>query len=120
MKTTSGNERARKAGRLKGKKKLRYLEELMAENIGVIGAGSWGTTLADLLAKKGHAVTLWAYEPELVDEMAATGINSIYLPGISLAPRLKFTTSLQEAVTGKGLLLFVVPSQVVRGVVRGV
>jgi glycerol-3-phosphate dehydrogenase (NAD(P)+) len=90
----------------------------MAENIGVIGAGSWGTTLADLLAKKGHAVTLWAYEPELVSEMAATGINSIFLPGVPLSPRLKFTNSLREAVAGKGLLLFVVPSQVVRIVVR--
>ena len=48
----------------------------MRKNIGVIGAGSWGTTLADLLAKKGHAVTLWAYEPELVNEMVETGINS--------------------------------------------
>ncbi|HLO24506.1 MAG TPA: NAD(P)H-dependent glycerol-3-phosphate dehydrogenase [Geobacteraceae bacterium] len=90
----------------------------MAENIGVIGAGSWGTTLADLLAKKGHIVTLWAYEPELVSEMAATGINSIFLPGISLSPRLKFTGSLREAVAGKELILFVVPSQVVRIVVK--
>ena len=90
----------------------------MAENIGVIGAGSWGTTLADLLAKKGHTVTLWAYEPELVSEMAATGINSIFLPGISLSPRLKFTGSLREAVAGKELILFVVPSQVVRIVVK--
>ena len=81
-------------------------------NIGVIGAGSWGTTLADLLAKKGHTVTLWAYEPELVSEMAATGINSIFLPGISLSPRLKFTGSLPEAIAGKELILFVVPSQV--------
>src|ERR1700674_5491762 len=92
----------------------------MAENIGVIGAGSWGTTLADLLAKKGHAVTLWAYEPELVSEMAATGINSIFLPGIPLSPRLKFTNSLQEAAAGKALLLFVVPSQVVRVVIKSV
>ncbi len=88
----------------------------MAKKIGVIGAGSWGTTLADLLAKKGHAVTLWAYEPELVSEMATTGINSLFLPGIPLSPALNFTNSLQEAVSGKGLLLFVVPSQVVRSV----
>ena len=43
----------------------------MQKKIGVIGAGSWGTTLADMLAKKGHQVTLWAYEPELVAEIAA-------------------------------------------------
>ncbi|MCM2358440.1 MAG: NAD(P)-dependent glycerol-3-phosphate dehydrogenase [Geobacteraceae bacterium] len=89
----------------------------MHENIGVIGAGSWGTTLADLLAKKGHEVTLWAYEPELVSEMTETGMNGVFLPGIRLSPRLSFTNSLAEAVAGKGLLLFVVPSQVLRGVI---
>ena len=92
----------------------------MAENIGVIGAGSWGTTLADLLAKKGHAVTLWAYEPELVGEMATTGINGIYLPGIPLSSRLRFTNSLRDTVEGKDLILCVVPSQLVREVIRSV
>ena len=89
----------------------------MQEPIGVIGAGSWGTTLANLLAKKGHEVTLWAYEADLVNEMAATGINSLFLPGITLSPRLSFTNSITEAVSGKRLILCVVPSQVVRQVV---
>lgn len=88
------------------------------ENIGVIGAGSWGTTLADLLAKKGHNVTLWAYEPELVEEMTQTRSNSLFLPGISLSPELKFTNVLQEAVADKTVLLFVVPSQVTRSVIK--
>jgi glycerol-3-phosphate dehydrogenase (NAD(P)+) len=92
----------------------------MMENIGVIGAGSWGTTLADLLAKKGHSVTLWAYEPELVRAMTASGMNDTFLPGIPLSPRLRFTNSLEEAVAGKGMLLFVVPSQVVRGVISNI
>jgi len=92
----------------------------MHEQIGVIGAGSWGTTLASLLAKKGHEVTLWAYEPELAAEMAKERINSLFLPGIPLSPRLSFTNSLSDAVRGKGLLLFVVPSQVTRGVVAAV
>ena len=90
----------------------------MQQNIGVIGAGSWGTTLADLLAKKGHSVTLWAYEPELVLEMGTSRENRLFLPGITLAPNLAFTNDLQEAVRGKELLLFVVPSQVLRGVLR--
>ena len=88
----------------------------MSKSIGVIGAGSWGTTLADMLAKKGHRVTLWAYEPELVSEMQTGRENSIYLPGIRLADNLMFTGSLEEALRGKELLLFVVPSQVVRRV----
>lgn len=90
----------------------------MLENIGVIGAGSWGTTLADLLAKKGKAVTLWAYEKELVAEMASSRVNHPFLPGIRLAPQLQFTNSLEEAVSGKALVLFVPPSQVLRGVLK--
>lgn len=88
----------------------------MYKSIGVIGAGSWGTTLADMLAKKSHRVTLWAYETELVEEMQARRENSIYLPGIRLADNLNFTGSLEEAVSGKDLLLFVVPTQVLRRV----
>lgn len=87
-------------------------------NIGVIGAGSWGTTLADLLAKKGHRVTLWAYEAELVTEMKSRRENGMYLPGIRLAEQLSFTGSLVEAVSGKDLLLFVVPSQSLRSVLK--
>jgi glycerol-3-phosphate dehydrogenase (NAD(P)+) len=86
--------------------------------IGVIGAGSWGTTLADLLAKKGHRVTLWAYEAELVAEMGERRENGMYLPGIRLADNLAFTGSLTEAVSGKDLILFVVPSQSLRSVLR--
>jgi len=88
----------------------------MAEKIAVIGAGSWGTTLANLLAKKGHEVTLWGHEPELVQEMREQRTNSIYLPGISLCPDLAFTNSFEEAYDGCGLVLCVVPSQLVRTV----
>lgn len=89
----------------------------MREKIGVIGAGSWGTALADLLAKKGHDVVLWAYERELVEEMGKTRENAPFLPGIKLSPRLAFTNSLQEAVAGKGIILFVSPTQVLRHVI---
>ncbi len=85
--------------------------------IGVIGAGSWGTTLANLLAKKGLEVMLWAYEADLVERMRSTRINDLYLPGIELAPALQFTTTMAEAVAGRKLLLLVPPSQVMRPVV---
>ncbi|ACH37039.1 glycerol-3-phosphate dehydrogenase, NAD(P)-dependent [Citrifermentans bemidjiense Bem] len=88
----------------------------MAEKIAVIGAGSWGTTLADLLAKKGHEVTLWAYEPELVLEMRDNRENSLFLPGIKLNERLAFTNDLAEAYRGCSMVLCVVPSQLVRRV----
>jgi glycerol-3-phosphate dehydrogenase (NAD(P)+) len=91
----------------------------MLETIAVIGAGSWGTTLADLLAKKGHKVTLWAYEPELVQEMREKRENSVFLPGIRLNDALAFTNDLEEAYAGCTMVLCVVPSQLVRRVMGG-
>jgi len=87
-------------------------------NIGVIGAGSWGTTLADLLAKKGFPVTLWVYESDLAERMAKTRINDLYLNGFTLSPNLAFTNELSEAVVDRQLLLLVSPSQVMRQVLK--
>jgi glycerol-3-phosphate dehydrogenase (NAD(P)+) len=84
----------------------------------VIGAGSWGTTLANLLAKKGLPVTLWAYETELAETIRNRRENDLFLPGIELDASLACTNSLEEAVAGAGLVLLVVPTQVLRGVVR--
>lgn len=84
--------------------------------IGVIGAGSWGTTLANLLAKAGHQVTLWVYEADLALRIAESRINDLYLPGVTLAPSLACTSQLREAVEGSQLLLLVSPSQVMRHV----
>jgi glycerol-3-phosphate dehydrogenase (NAD(P)+) len=85
--------------------------------IGVLGAGSWGTTLADLLARKGHQVCLWGYETELVERLRVTRINDLYLPQIELSPDLRFTSQMAEAVADQQLLLLVPPSQVMRPVV---
>ena len=87
-------------------------------NIGVIGAGSWGTTLANLLAKKGFPVTLWVYETDLAERMAKTRINDLYLNGFTLSPNLAFTNELSEAVVDHQLLLLVSPSQVMRQVLK--
>lgn len=84
--------------------------------IGVIGAGSWGTTLANLLAKKGHEVTLWVYEKELAERLPATRVNDLYLDSITLSAQLRYTNSLVEAVEGCQVLVLVSPSQVVRRV----
>jgi len=89
-------------------------------NIGVIGAGSWGTTLADLLARKGYDVTLWAFEQDLTERMLASRENDLYLPGIPLADGLGFTSDLEAAVAGRDLLVLVPPSQVMRQVVSRV
>lgn len=87
--------------------------------IGVIGAGSWGTALANVVAANGHDTTLWAYEPELVAGMTATGINHLFLPDIKLHSDLQYTGDLTEAVSGADLVLLVTPTQVMRGVLAG-
>ena len=84
------------------------------KQIGVVGAGSWGTTLADLLASKGYPVTLWAYESDLVERMRVSRENDLYLAGAKLSENLSFTNNLNEAVQEKDLVLFVPPSQVLR------
>ncbi len=88
----------------------------MQKNIGVIGAGSWGTTLANLLAVKGFDVTLWCYEEELSVQMETARVNEVYLPGIELSDNLTITSSLDRACCEKELVLFVSPSQVTRHV----
>ena len=90
------------------------------KQIGVIGAGSWGTTLADLLASKGYSVTLWAYEAELVERMTVSRENDLYLADAQLSENLSFTNSLDVAVRNKELVLFVPPSQVLRPILKQV
>ena len=86
--------------------------------IGVIGAGSWGTTLANVLAKKGYDVTLWAYETDLVARMRETRINDLYLEGITLSTNLSYTNALADAVQDRQVLVLVSPSQVMRNVLK--
>ena len=88
------------------------------ERIAVIGGGSWGTALAGRLAANGNDTVLWAYEPELVTEINSSHTNSAYLPGINLHPALACTGDLEEAVTGRSIVLLVTPVQVMRGVLK--
>lgn len=83
----------------------------------VLGAGSWGTTLAILLSGNGHDVTLWSYREEDARTMAATRTNPSFLPGISIPPAVTITSDLREAVRGSRLLVAAVPAQYLRGVV---
>ena len=86
--------------------------------IAVLGAGSWGTTLACLLCEKGYDVSLWAFEREIVDEINREGRNSIYLPGFDLPPGLKATNDYGEALGRARYVLSVVPTQFTRTVFR--
>ena len=90
----------------------------MEMKIAVVGAGSWGTTLANLLAEKGYPVTLWCYEEDLAERIQQSGINDLYLPEINLSRDLQVTSLLTAAVAEKQLVLFVTPSQVTRQVLQ--
>jgi glycerol-3-phosphate dehydrogenase (NAD(P)+) len=84
--------------------------------IGVIGAGSWGTTLADLLARKGHRVDLWVREEEVFAQIRNERINRVFLPDVELDPRLNPVRTFAEALEEKEIVLLVVPSHVFREV----
>jgi len=82
--------------------------------IGVVGAGSWGTALANLLADKGYVVSLWVFEPEVEQQILNERENKVFLPGVKLSERLMPSGDLVHVVSGKDLLLVVVPSHVMR------
>ncbi len=92
----------------------------MAGAIGIIGAGGWGTALAKLLCGKGdHDVTLWCHGEETFRQIRSQSENVTYLAGIQLPQQLKVTRNLEEGLSGKDLLLFVIPSHWVREVLQG-
>ena len=87
-----------------------------ALKLGVIGAGSWGTAIADLLATKGYKTDLWVYEPEVVEQIENERENKYFLPGFTLSNNIFPTNELAQAVCDKDLLIIVVPSHLVRTV----
>lgn len=89
---------------------------MMAEPIGIIGAGGWGTALASVLGQKGLAVTLWCHGAQSYEELQQTRENRSYLPGIVLPDTVEVTRSLEKTVAEKPLVLCVVPSHTVRQV----
>lgn len=83
---------------------------------GVIGAGAWGTALAQLMAADGRDVLLWALEPDVVDAVNTGRENPLYLPGIALSPAIRATGALTDLATCD-MLLVVSPAQHLRSVV---
>ncbi len=87
------------------------------EQVAVIGAGSWGTSVAALAARQ-HAVTLWARRPELAEAINTRAENPDYLPGVRLPFGLRSTSDLAEAVAGATILAVAVPSHGFRQVIE--
>jgi glycerol-3-phosphate dehydrogenase (NAD(P)+) len=84
----------------------------------VLGAGSWGTTLAILLDGNGHTVCLWEYFTELADRIQRERENRRFLPGIPVPQSVRITSNMDEALDGATRIVFVTPSHTIRGVSR--
>ncbi|MCP4746304.1 MAG: NAD(P)-dependent glycerol-3-phosphate dehydrogenase [Desulfobacteraceae bacterium] len=91
-------------------------QEFKDYKIGVIGAGSWGTALANLLAVKGFPVELWVYEEDVCLQIKDNRENEVFLPGIKLSENLSPDNDLYSVSRNKDLLLLAVPSHFMRDV----
>lgn len=84
----------------------------------VVGAGAWGTALADMMAAAGHSVTMWARETDVVKAINERHENPIFLGGFALSPSLEATHDQREALYGAELVIYATPSQHLRSVAR--
>ena len=88
--------------------------------VAVLGAGSWGTTLANLLAGKGEDVRLWAYEAEVVESVNRFRENTLFLPGVRLDARLRAFADAPAAAAGAEVIVSAPPSHAARAVLASV
>jgi glycerol-3-phosphate dehydrogenase (NAD(P)+) len=86
--------------------------------IGVVGAGAWGTALAQVAAAEGEETLIWALEPEVVEAIERDHENPVYLRGLRLSPAIRATASL-DALAGCDAFLLVTPAQHLRAVAAG-
>ncbi len=88
----------------------------MVREIGVVGAGAWGTALAKVLADRGERVTLWCHGAACYQDITEWRENRVYLAGVALPSNIKATQSLELTVANKYLIICAVPSHAVREV----
>ena len=87
-------------------------------NVGIIGAGSWGTALSVLLYDNGHHVTVWSIDPQEVQMLDVKREHQKKLPGVKLPDDMKITGDLESAVRGKDFLVLAVPSPFTRATAK--
>ncbi|MFC0271590.1 NAD(P)H-dependent glycerol-3-phosphate dehydrogenase [Metabacillus herbersteinensis] len=90
------------------------------EKIAVLGAGSWGTALAIVLADNGHQVRLWGHRPEQITEINHSHTNEKYLPGIELPTNIIGYSSIEESLEGTNTIVLAVPTKAIREVLNQV
>ena len=93
--------------------KVLPVKRIIMKNIGILGAGTWGTALANLLTSIGHEVTLWSKIPEEIEGLKKTHEHK-NLPGVAIDERIIFTCDMKEAVEDKDIIVMAVPSPYVR------
>ena len=92
----------------------------MKQKVAVLGPGSWGTALAQVLAENGHEVCIWGNKPEQIDEINTKHTNKHYLPELILPTSIQATTDLATALVDVDAVLFVVPTKAIRSVAQEV
>ena len=88
------------------------------KKVSVIGAGSWGSALAVLLANNGHEVTLWTHDPHEIEMLSTKREQQDKLPGVKLPDNIKVEADLETALTDEDVVVMAVPSPVVRMVAK--
>ncbi len=88
------------------------------KEIAVIGAGSWGTTLANLLAEKGLRISLWVREEEVYYQIRDKRENKVFLPGIRLSSNIEPFMSFEDVLYEKEVIIIAVPSHVLRNILE--
>lgn len=86
----------------------------------VVGAGSWGTALSNVLAKNGVKVSLWARKPELAEIMSSKRENTVYLPGIKISDKIFISSDLERIVNDSEFVVMAVPSQAMSSIIKEV
>jgi glycerol-3-phosphate dehydrogenase (NAD(P)+) len=84
----------------------------------IIGGGAWGTALADLLARAGHDVSLWARETDVVEHINVAHANPRFLPGATIHAAVRASAEMGDVLGGADMVVWVAPSHVLRAVVR--
>lgn len=90
----------------------------MTEKVAVLGAGSWGSVLANLLVENGHDVLLWSRDQAQVDQLNRDHVNPAYMKDFTYSRDLHATADMKEAVAGADVVLIVIPTKGIREVAR--
>lgn len=88
------------------------------KRVTILGAGSWGTALALVLADNNHDVRMWGHRAELIQQINDLHENKDYLPDVKLPESIRATTEIGEAVSDADFIIVAVPTKAIREVLR--